>query len=808
MRGGGDGNAEIRLAQMRHISAPQQAVGGVVVEEARLDEQPRNERSERDQQRRPDAEAAERATRLRQLVAASLYRRHRPRTFADVVGQEHVVRTLSNAIEQDRVHHAYLFVGSRGTGKTSMAKILAASLNCQGAAGGGTGPGGPTITPCGQCESCKSIASASSLDVVEMDAASNNSVDDIRDLRERVGYAPVAGGYKVYILDEAHMLTPAAWNAFLKTLEEPPPHTIFVLATTEANKVLPTVVDRCHRFDFGRPSVVQIASVLRRVADSESIEIPDEAVALVARSATGSFRDALGTLEQLLAYSGAEIVLDDVLAVLGAADADLLFGTLDAVAGGDARGALLAAARLADSGRDIGRFFGDLEAHARGLLVTQVLGEVPVELHVTPEQDQRLAEQSRRVGGAEIVRLLELIAFALRAMKDGADPRTQLELALVKAAKPDLEPSVKALQERIARLENRQPAPPAATAVRTPEQAQTPAGRATAPPNTPRPPTPARPAPPPPADSARRRAAARRTPRSRPADTASRPADTGARAGRHRRFAARRPASRPADAVASRPADTDPGWPGDPGPSWPGDAEPSWPGDPGPAPAPREDLARRPLAEPADEPRRGLTTVSITAEVNGQPPVSVSTTLPGRRPRQRPLRAGGRRRDRRRPRAQARHGGRSDAGRDRGRDRRSGSRRRPRRASSSRSSEFGESWPGDRRVAARADADARGRARRRVARLARRRRADARVAGVVRVPQAQGRGPGEPRRDRQGDPRGHRQLAAARLRAARGRRSGPGRHGRRRHLRRADLRRGPGTAIQGRVRRGGTPSGT
>jgi DNA polymerase-3 subunit gamma/tau len=419
-------------------------------------------------------------------VAASLYRRHRPRTFADVVGQEHVVRTLSNAIGQDRVHHAYLFVGSRGTGKTSMAKILAASLNCQGEAGGGTGPGGPTITPCGTCESCRSIATATSLDVVEMDAASNNSVDDIRDLRERVGYAPVAGGYKVYILDEAHMLTPAAWNAFLKTLEEPPPHTIFVLATTEANKVLPTVVDRCHRFDFGRPSVVQIASVLRRAADSESIEIPDEAIALVARSATGSFRDALGTLEQLLAYSGSSIVLDDVLAVLGAADADLLFGTLDAVSAGDARSALLAAARLADSGRDLGRFFADLEAHARSLLVTQVLGAVPAELSVTPDQDERLAEQAKRVGGAEIVRLLELIAFALRAMKDGADPRTQLELALVKAAKPDLEPTVKALQARIARLES---APPPPALPRTPDRPQTPAGRAALP-ATPIPPAP------------------------------------------------------------------------------------------------------------------------------------------------------------------------------------------------------------------------------------------------------------------------------------------------------------------------------
>ncbi|MBV8942227.1 MAG: DNA polymerase III subunit gamma/tau, partial [Solirubrobacterales bacterium] len=175
----------------------------------------------------------------------SLYRRHRPRTFDEVVGQEHVVRTLRNAVEQGKVHHAYLFVGARGTGKTSMAKILAACLNCEQ---------GPTTRPCGRCESCVSIAAATSLDVIEMDAASNNSVDDIRNLRERVAYAPVSGRHKVYILDEAHMLSPQAWNAFLKTLEEPPPRTIFVLATTEPQKVLPTVVDRCHRFDFGRPS--------------------------------------------------------------------------------------------------------------------------------------------------------------------------------------------------------------------------------------------------------------------------------------------------------------------------------------------------------------------------------------------------------------------------------------------------------------------------------------------------------------------------------------------------------------------------
>src|SRR5207247_2805224 len=219
-----------------------------------------------------------------------------------------------------KVHHANLFVGSRGTGKTSMAKILAACLNCAGTPEtreAGQSGSGPTTTPCGRCESCVSIANATSMDVIEMDAASNNAVDGIRELRERVAYAPVSGRHKVYILDEAHMLSTQAWNAFLKTLEEPPPNTIFVLATTEAQKVLPTVVDRCHRFDFTRPTADEIATVLRRVADAESLELPDAACALIARSATGSFRDALGTLEQLVTYGGPTIELDSVLAVLG-----------------------------------------------------------------------------------------------------------------------------------------------------------------------------------------------------------------------------------------------------------------------------------------------------------------------------------------------------------------------------------------------------------------------------------------------------------------------------------------------------------
>ncbi len=378
--------------------------------------------------------------------APSLYRRHRPRSFADVVGQEHVVRTLRNAVQQGKVHHAYLFVGSRGTGKTSMAKILAACLNCER---------GPTVEPCGTCASCQAIANATSLDVIEMDAASNNSVDDIRELRERVAYAPVSGRSKVYILDEAHMLSSQAWNAFLKTLEEPPPNTIFVLATTDAQKVLPTVVDRCHRFDFARPTIDQIATVLRRAADAEGIALPDAAAGLIARAATGSFRDALGTLEQLVTYGGAQIALEDVMAVLGVTDAELLFEAVDAVAAGDARAALLVVGRLADSGRDAMGFLRDLEAHARELLVVGMLGEVPAELRLTAERDERLAAQAARVAGADVVRLLDALAAALEAIKAGADPRVQLELALVKAAVPASEASLQALMARIERLEAR-----------------------------------------------------------------------------------------------------------------------------------------------------------------------------------------------------------------------------------------------------------------------------------------------------------------------------------------------------------------
>ncbi len=377
--------------------------------------------------------------------STSLYRRHRPGSFDEVVGQQHVVRTLRNAVEQGKVHHAYLFVGSRGTGKTSMAKILARSLNCE--------RGGPTVTPCGECESCRTIAAGTSVDVIEMDAASNRSVDDIRDLRERVAYAPAGGRWKVYILDEAHMLTKEAWNAFLKTLEEPPPNTVFVLATTESHRVMATIADRCQRFDFQRPSLEQISEVLERVATAEEIEVDTGAVAMIARSASGSFRDALGTLDQLVAFGGPSVELESVLDLLGAADADLLFGAVDAVAAEDPKGVLLEVEKMARSGRDPAQFARDLLGHLRHLLVTQTIGEVPNTFVVTASDADRLAAQAHAIGAAMLVRTIDELASALTAVREGDDARMAVEIALLKAARPDLDPSAEGLLRRVERLE-------------------------------------------------------------------------------------------------------------------------------------------------------------------------------------------------------------------------------------------------------------------------------------------------------------------------------------------------------------------
>jgi DNA polymerase-3 subunit gamma/tau len=375
---------------------------------------------------------------------AALYRKYRPQTFAEVVGQEAVVRTLTNAIEQGKVRQAYLFAGPRGTGKTSLARILAKSVNCQH---------GPTPTPDGTCHACVAIASGTSLDVIEMDAASQRGIDDIRDIRDRVVLQPVEGQYKVYILDEAHQLTDAAWNALLKLIEEPPPHLLFVFCTTELQKVLPTVRSRCQTFVFQRPRLPDLIRKLRLIADGESIDVPDAALALIARGGRGAYRDAESTLDQLAAATGGTITVQDVLQLLGAVEEEVLFRLLDMVVAADTAGALLYLEELSAQGQDLGRLVTDVLEHLRHLLLVQHMNEVPDSLPVTEETRDRLREQANQLPQPTVIRLIDLLAVAVDDMRQGGDPRLPLELALIKVTRPAADLSREALAFRIEQLE-------------------------------------------------------------------------------------------------------------------------------------------------------------------------------------------------------------------------------------------------------------------------------------------------------------------------------------------------------------------
>jgi DNA polymerase-3 subunit gamma/tau len=380
----------------------------------------------------------------------ALYRKYRPQTFAEVVGQEAVVRTLTNAIEQDKVRQAYLFAGPRGTGKTSLARILAKSINCAH---------GPTATPDGTCHSCVAIAAGTSLDVVEMDAASQRGIDDIRDIRDRAALQPVEGRMKVYILDEAHQLTDAAWNALLKLIEEPPPHLLFVFCTTELQKVLPTVRSRCQTFVFERPRLPDLVRKLRRIADGEQIDVPDAALHLLARSGRGAYRDAESTLDQLASATGGHITVQDVLQLLGAVEDEVLFRLCDLVVDGDTAGALTFLEELSERGQDLGRLVTDLLEHLRHLLLVQHMGEVPDSLPVTDESRERLREQANQLPPPTVVRLIDLLAVAVEDMRQGGDPRLPLELALVKVTRPASDLSRESLAFRLDRLESSSPLP-------------------------------------------------------------------------------------------------------------------------------------------------------------------------------------------------------------------------------------------------------------------------------------------------------------------------------------------------------------
>ena len=350
-------------------------------------------------------------------------RKYRPQTFDDLVGQAHVSRTLKNAVAQNRLAHAYLFVGPRGVGKTSTARILAKSLNCVK---------GPTVTPCGECDNCREIAAGNSLDVIEIDGASNNSVEDVRQLRENVRYAPAKGRYKIYLIDEVHMLSPAAFNALLKTLEEPPEHVKFIFATTEPQKVLPTILSRCQRFDLHRIAANLIAKHLQFIAGKENITLEPAAAHAIARGAEGGLRDAESMLDQLVAFCGEKISENDVLDVFGFTSEQTVVDLTGRILRGETPDAIDLLHQQSEAGKDMMRLMSDLIAYLRDLLVFKAKPDALKE-DVEADVQTSLAAQAELVTTDRLLELVDQFAAAEGRMKWVPNKKLHFEVAIIKA---------------------------------------------------------------------------------------------------------------------------------------------------------------------------------------------------------------------------------------------------------------------------------------------------------------------------------------------------------------------------------------
>ena len=353
----------------------------------------------------------------------ALYRKYRPRTFEEVIGQEHIVKTLVNQIKYDKISHAYLFTGSRGTGKTSTAKIFAKAINCTDSKDG---------SPCLKCETCKAL-DGTNIDVLEIDAASNNGVDEIRDLREKIKYPPVVGKYKVYIIDEVHMLSTSAFNALLKTLEEPPKHTIFILATTEAHKLPATILSRCLRFDFRLVSLEVLTAHLKKVLDDEGVKYDEQAINVIVRAGEGSVRDMLSIADRCVSFAGDELTYEKVLTVLGVSEREVLISMADKILKKDTGAALVELDKILSLGKTPLVFSNDLIGYFRDLLLVYSLGEKSRDIVVVRDDVfESMQSQAKAENYAEILKAIEVLSSVEQELRYSAEPRIVLETATIK----------------------------------------------------------------------------------------------------------------------------------------------------------------------------------------------------------------------------------------------------------------------------------------------------------------------------------------------------------------------------------------